>query len=203
MLSLLWENNHLRTLLYFEHHTHQFGFVSVTCKNSAILGQCFIAGLISVPLPGNAALRPRRSLSSNQGKEAEVRKDIKHGKKYRRGTCLNWETCCFYGIPSFWKSSLKPSKHRRVVLEAHFWKIFESSSVCVILLCLFPSTGGSEVPGTDGGCFVLHTQTKYLAQVRRNLIFFVWQAPVLCSVGLAVLRGRDRDFYYSKRRRRG
>lgn len=146
---------------------------------------CFITGLISVPLPGNAALRARRCFSSNRGKEAEVRKDNRNGKKYRRGTCLNWKTCCFYGIPSVWKSSLKSSKHRRVVLETLFWKIFESYCVCVTLSCLFPSTGGSEVPGTDGGCFVLHTQTKYLAQVSRNLVLFVWQALVLCRVGSA------------------
>lgn len=64
------------------------GLSLLPANNSAILVQCFIAGLISVPLPGHAALRPKRSFSSNQGKEAEVRKDNRHGKKYRGDTCL-------------------------------------------------------------------------------------------------------------------
>lgn len=55
-------------------------------NSSAILVECFIAGLISVPVPGNATLRPRRSFSSNRGKEAKVRKDKTHGKNYRGGT---------------------------------------------------------------------------------------------------------------------
>lgn len=163
-------------------------------NNSAILVQCFIAGLISVPLPGYAALRPRRSFSSHQGKEAEVRKDNTQGKKYRRGTCLNWETCCFYGIPSFWKSSLKPSKHRRVVLETHFWKIFESSLFVLYFHVYFPPQVVQRFLGQMvDALFYIHKQNIWHRWA--EISFPVWKALVLCTV----LRGRE--FYSSKRSR--
>lgn len=145
-MSPLREITHLRTPPGIgEQHTHQFGQVlgfifltgyGISCKQWDKIGVVFFTGVMSVPLSGNAALWPRRSFICHQGKKAEVRKNNRHGKKYRKSIWLNWQSFIAFIFLPFYSLFLKvlPKTFKALLLksalEAVFQKVSVSYSIC-------------------------------------------------------------------------